>query len=1414
MAEASIPRWHGDEYQALIFWINACRLFHRESRCVIRVGYEIGPKGFDDVVVWYSPPIRDWDGSPVATEYHQVKFHSTDEGAFSWAALMEPAFINATSHSILNRLSEAATALGEAAAQSRFYLHAPWAIEPDDPLGTLIRLDRGGSLNMAALKEGNTNRSRMGKVRLGWMKHLGLSDEAGLVSLLRLLKIRARTPDLHALRQQLTSELLAAGLAPVDLARRTNPYPGLIQRLREEGRTEFDERDLLEACKGEGLWRGRPSATTEPDASMPPTGDLLQAGLLRGLEGEVRSQTALLLEIRDRLPAPSRAPAAPSDPEASGTAEGGDRVLAERIDEARDLINAGKLAAARELLLKIRDDTKDAPALEHLRFRIASNLGVCALDEESFSVARDEFDAALGLAPEDPQALANAALAAMLTEDLPRAEELIRRATVASPADSRVVSVLLQVLAKGRKEQELKALLSQQAWIQDDAACSGVLGWVACEMGDFARAETYLRRAREGRPDDARILQFLALSIVEPVNHSLSSASLVSWHLPEEVRERLAEADDLLSKAADWFRLRGIRAAASNMLVRRAHVRHLLGRSEDGIVDCGDALFLSPTNEAAYVERAIILLGAGRPKDALVDFRRIGAMSKRELALPVSAAFLAVGDAAEALALLSPLWPTPPGDPSQYAVLDLLLEALRRTNNLARAEELLHGLAAETLTDPDVLAIRARQAAHTQAPAEAERLFKQAVEHASGAARDRVLLELAEHYGAQREFGLAADSYAEAVDATRDSVPTRKFLISLFNAGRFDRALEVAQSLRGRGPALSVVSEIEALILEFCADTDGAKALWQGLQEAEPDKVSHRIRLAMNELRVGNETEARRVVEGLRTEMLSESAQDLLQVAQARHLLGMEGALAFAYEAWRRANNDPETHLAYIGLFLNRESAEAFEVADRVELNAAVRLRCGGAEEVLTLLAPGVSVRIPNERAADDPLTAMLLGRRRGERLVIREGLLRNTEVEVLELQNAYVAAFQRAIASFPGRFPEHPGIESFDVSEGDVTPVFAAVEAREGGVSQALSAYAGRQLTIGAFAQLSGRSILESWGYLMASPDRGVRASFGTLEDTAYEAAGLRTRPNLVLDTTALLSLGHLKLLEKVHAAFPTLLVPRPVRENLQSEIAKLARGPSTMETVGKQGGRYVFHHVTPESIDALMGFLRDLLAFVDNATTVVPMKLAAELGRDRFQAVAEALGHSAISAVLVAKEHNAFLCADDALLRYLAQKEYCVRGAWTQTIIESLRDSGVISSEEHIDAIRSLLRSNYRFVRLSREDFRAILRSEGYLLTEDVRAAFRVLEGPDCSIESAAQVLADLVRDIWVEVALPEQRLVLLEYVLTVLGSGRRATTALHLLRALLPSRFPLLPSQLREVLGALRQWQSRSDTGLQLL
>ena len=90
MAHSVGARTQGDDYQARVFWLNACRLLLPEQR-VTRVVYEHSEtRFFDDVVVFYDSDAAGERGEYSRADHYQVKFHVDHSGCFTYQSLTDP----------------------------------------------------------------------------------------------------------------------------------------------------------------------------------------------------------------------------------------------------------------------------------------------------------------------------------------------------------------------------------------------------------------------------------------------------------------------------------------------------------------------------------------------------------------------------------------------------------------------------------------------------------------------------------------------------------------------------------------------------------------------------------------------------------------------------------------------------------------------------------------------------------------------------------------------------------------------------------------------------------------------------------------------------------------------------------------------------------------------------------------------------------------------------------------------------------------------------------------------------------------------------------------------------------------------------------------------------------------------------
>lgn len=259
MTQAVAVRRDGDAFQARLFWWRAARLLD-EASPIIKVGFENGPKGFDDIWVEYdparSPP--DQNGRPLLREHIQCKWHVTPD-SYGYAHLIDPAFINANAKSLLQRARAAQLSFAPDGAGCRFKLLTNWRIDRADALREFIG-NRSNAMRLERLFGTQTDNSKAGQVRKAWREHLGV-DEAELRLLAGTLAFGEATDSLDDWRDHLDALFGFVGLRRVPANESAFFYDNLVFEWMAQQRLEFDRKTFRTACAREGLLA---SATPKP----------------------------------------------------------------------------------------------------------------------------------------------------------------------------------------------------------------------------------------------------------------------------------------------------------------------------------------------------------------------------------------------------------------------------------------------------------------------------------------------------------------------------------------------------------------------------------------------------------------------------------------------------------------------------------------------------------------------------------------------------------------------------------------------------------------------------------------------------------------------------------------------------------------------------------------------------------------------------------------------------------------------------------------------------------------------------------------------------------------------------------------------------------------------------------------------
>ena len=254
MTQAVTVRRDGDTYQARQFWLRAARLLDPDSP-IIRVGFESGPKSFDDVWTEYAVgrEPKDASGLPLKREHMQCKWH-VSPGTYGYADLVNPEFINANARSLLQRARDAQQQNAPGGFGALFKLVTNWQLDRSDALNHVIS-QRSGSIRLDRLYATKTDNSAVGRIRKAWREHLDI-DEVELRLLASTMAFGHTSESLDDLRDRLDMLFAFVGLRRVPPHESAFLYDDLIFQWMGQGQVEFDRKRFKALCESEGLFGG------------------------------------------------------------------------------------------------------------------------------------------------------------------------------------------------------------------------------------------------------------------------------------------------------------------------------------------------------------------------------------------------------------------------------------------------------------------------------------------------------------------------------------------------------------------------------------------------------------------------------------------------------------------------------------------------------------------------------------------------------------------------------------------------------------------------------------------------------------------------------------------------------------------------------------------------------------------------------------------------------------------------------------------------------------------------------------------------------------------------------------------------------------------------------------------------------
>ena len=1065
----------------------------------------------------------------------------------------------------------------------------------------------------------------------------------------------------------------------------------------------------------------------------------------------------------------------------------------EKIDAARNLIQQGLIFAARTQLERIDREAEELP--DTLRFRLVTNLAVCALGEEKFDEAISLLNEAHRIQPESRTAITNAALAAQLQQNPKRAVELARQALAMDPHDSNAASNLMWALWDMGESEEFERFVAEKEWITRKPASALALAETRVRQLRYEDAITIYRSVIQADPDDAHAHLGLSQCLL---TYAQVDRLPVGYGI--ETLTRLREAENEASRAEALLKPTQLNARRREAMVLRSSARALLGQVDDAMRDLDAVIGEEPRHAAALYHKGLLLLKNGHPSEARKLLESIDDPEVRDDSLPPLAdAYLESGDPTSAIALLKDRFKLdPPG-----------WEDLGRAESLMRAEAAagtddsvgpLLDVAIERYPDNAMLFMLAAVRSDLQGDTEGSvtALIK-AIELAGEPHRQAIQTQLGHLYASTGRFLDAAEKFGEACGGDASHPAAIPLLLSLFNSRRYGEAFELARKVRetGGAPTPRVVIEVEAEIIGFVGDVEQATLRYRELCSREDSTPDDQVRLAMAQFRCGERDAALETILEVVPSELGHDSQALMNLAHIKRFLGDADYIDDAYLSRRNGLNDPDVHLGYFRLF--QVKARDWEAPSVVGAGCAVRIRSDDEEQWWQILEEGEERYGPRELAPDDDLAQRLLGRSVGDVVVLREEL-GGLSYEITEIQSKYVRAFQETLEEFSTRFPDNRSLSRVKL-DSDFTQIFQTIELRAQFVRNAEELYKSKRLPFASFCSLIGSSTLETWAEYTAQPDTRLHFGTGSDQETNEAREMLRVADGIVLDMIALFTVHKLGLAALLRERFSRVAIPQQVFDEIQNHVYAMSLGDTPSGYMGKDDeGRYTFTEMPESFQNERQAYTLSVLELAESFERIPAYPM---LEADDPEKATDALTPAGAGAVYFGNEKSEarLVLISDDLIQFHVARSLGVGTANSQALLEELLRSSLITDQEYSSKVEQLVLMNYWFVRIRAQDILNSLESSGYQITPGIQAMLKTLGGPDCSEDAAASVGGDVVASLAKGALLPQRLEFILSLVVGAIRSGRHTNQVVLKFRDEIAIRLQLAPLQYTRILQALK-------------
>lgn len=591
--------------------------------------------------------------------------------------------------------------------------------------------------------------------------------------------------------------------------------------------------------------------------------------------------------------------------------------LQTHFDRAMAHLDSGEFPAAKVLFESLLAEIERSPVRDpSLERRCHASLGQAFANLGRSDRAVEHYRKAAALDNDPVRAAVNTAVAD-LTEDKPEAA-LQGLESVASAETSSAVfefSAAKVGALLGLKRHEEALATAHAINVQGkEARRLELIGLVNRQGGRLTDAEEAYRAALgldSSRPElQYSLSEVLFAPAVQYSNKNPGTP------LPPDLRERLDEAADLLTKAIAGLQNQGRDRAVGEISSALAVVRLLQHRYQEAIILLEPVVKTPEANANDWRNLGFAYILTNQGEKAATAFRHafaLGSDSKDEFFL--AHALMMGGKHREALdiAVNRAVEPVTTENLMWHITKARALVAIRQFSS---AEIAIGVVQQHFAADAETLLTLAELNEAIGNDAAAIEAYEGALRNATGGDEIRVRYSFGGFAASRKNFSRAVELWKPLIDPAKPDTLLDNYARALYHSGNLEELTSIAADIRKSGSKASAgFAEVAAAAYQELDDLQEAEYWWEYACNNFGNKPEFIVQLASVKLRLGQRGEAVELLDASKATL--KEAKDIVGYAQAYLLVGrFSDALELADHA-STLTEDPEIHMASIAVFLS-----------------------------------------------------------------------------------------------------------------------------------------------------------------------------------------------------------------------------------------------------------------------------------------------------------------------------------------------------------------------------------------------------------------------------------------------------------------------------------------------------------------